>query len=147
LDFNGVVAEIRRAAAQACGEMLGCVLRAVERRAQVREPDRWVNRGQATRRLRLPWGELAVTLPYRAACHWWQRLTGLRSSVMNFWRMVQQAGQRLVDREQEESYRSRFTVARGRFAIFASSSACCACVFTSPSNTYSSVTSRPAVWK
>ena len=60
LDFNGVVAEIRRAAAQACGEILGCVLRAVKRRAQVREPDRWVNRGQATRRLRLPWGEVTV---------------------------------------------------------------------------------------
>jgi len=29
LDFNEVVAEIRRAAAQACGEILGCVLRAV----------------------------------------------------------------------------------------------------------------------
>ncbi len=36
--------------------------------------------------------ELAVMLPYRAARHWWQRLTSLRSSVMNFWRMVQQAG-------------------------------------------------------
>jgi len=144
LDFNGVVAAIRQAAAQVCGEMLGCVLRAVERRARGREPDRWVNRGQATRRLRLPWGEvairrtrvrdrrtgqtynladrllglrpyvrrgveevqtaceLAVTLPYRAACHWWRRLTGLKSSVMNFWRMVQQAGQRLVDQEQDQ---------------------------------------------
>ena len=144
LDFNGVVAAIRQTAAQACGELLGRVLREVERQAQGREPDRWVNRGQATRRLRLPWGEvairrtrvrdrqtgrtynladrllglrpyvrrgveelqtaceLAVTLPYRAACHWWQRLTGLRSSVMSFWRMVQQAGQRLVDQERDE---------------------------------------------
>ena len=144
LDFNGVVAAIRQAAGQACGELLGRLLRAVERQAQARAPQRWVNRGQATRRLRLPWGEvtvrrtrvrdrqtgrtynladrllglrpyvrrgveevqtaceLAVTLPYRAACHWWQRLTGLRSSVMSFWRMVQQAGQRLVHQERDE---------------------------------------------
>lgn len=144
LDFNGVVTAIRQAAAQACGELLGRLLRAVERQAQGREPQRWVNRGQATRRLRLPWGEvtvrrtrvrerqtgdtynladrllglrpyvrrgveevqtaceLAVTLPYRAARHWWQRLTGLKSSVMSFWRMVQQAGQRLVQQERDE---------------------------------------------
>ena len=144
LDFNGAVAAIRQAAAQACGELLGRLVRAVERQAQAREPDRWVNRGQATRRLRLPWGEvtvrrtrgrdrqtgrsyhladrllglrpyvrrgvdevqtaceLAVTLPYRAARHWWQRLTGLKSSVMSFWRLVQQAGQRRVQHEQDE---------------------------------------------
>ena len=144
LDFNGLVTAIRQAAAQACNELLGRMLRTVERQAQTRTPQRWDNRGQATRRLRLPWGEvtvrrtrvwdrrsgqtynladrllglrpyvrrgvaevqtaceLAVTLPYRAACHWWQRLTGLRSSVMNFWRMVQQAGQQLVHQEQDE---------------------------------------------
>jgi hypothetical protein len=144
LDFNGVVAAIGAALAQAAGELLGRLLRAVERRAQGRAPQRWVNRGQATRRLRLPWGEvtvrrtrvrdrqtgrtynladrllglrpyvrrgvaevqtaceLAVTLPYRAARHWWQRLTGLKASVMSFWRLVQRAGQRLVEQERDE---------------------------------------------
>jgi hypothetical protein len=60
LDFNGLVAAIRQAVAQACGELLGRLRRAVERQAQGREPDRWVNRGQASRRLRLPWGEVTV---------------------------------------------------------------------------------------
>jgi hypothetical protein len=46
--------------------------------------------------------ELAVTLPYRAARHWWQRLTGLKTSLMSFWRMVQRAGQRLVEQERDE---------------------------------------------
>jgi hypothetical protein len=144
LDFNGLVAAIRQAAARACGELLGRLMRGIERLAQSRTPQRWVNRGQATRRLRLPWGEvtvrrtrvrdrqtgrtynladrllglrpyvrrgveevqtaceLAVTLPYRAARHWWQRLTGLKASVMSFWRMVQRAGQRLVEQERDE---------------------------------------------
>jgi hypothetical protein len=144
LDFNGLVAAVAQAAAQACGQLLGRLMRAVERQAQAREPQRWVNRGQTIRCLRLPWGEaslrrtrvrdrqtnrtynladrllglrpyvrrgvaevqsaceLAVTLPYRAARHWWQRLTGLKVSVMSFWRMVQRAGQRLVEQEREE---------------------------------------------
>jgi len=46
--------------------------------------------------------ELAVTLPYRGACHWWKRLTGQKSSVMNFWRMVQSGGQALVRQERDE---------------------------------------------
>jgi hypothetical protein len=144
LDFNDVVAAIGQALARAGGELLGRLVRAVERQAQGRQPRRWVNRGQVTRRLRLPWGEvavrrtrvrdqatgctynladrllgwrpyarrgvaevqtaceLAVTLPYRAARHWWQRLTGMRISVMSFWRMVQRAGQRLVAQERDE---------------------------------------------
>ena len=144
LDFNGLVQAIVAEANRACGELLGQALRAVERWAWERQPDRWANRGQQTRRLRLPWGEvalrrtrvrdrrtgqtynladrllrlrprvrrgvdevrtaceLAAELPYRAARYWWQRLTGLRTSVMNFWRMVQQAGERLVRRERDE---------------------------------------------
>jgi hypothetical protein len=43
--------------------------------------------------------ELAAELSYRRACHWWQRLTGLRCSVMTFWRMVQEAGAKLAWRE------------------------------------------------
>ncbi len=38
LDSNGVVAAVRPAAAQACGELLGRLLRAAERQAQAREP-------------------------------------------------------------------------------------------------------------
>ena len=45
--------------------------------------------------------ELAATMPYRAARHGWQRLTGGRSSLMNFWRMVQGAGERLVREERD----------------------------------------------
>ena len=45
--------------------------------------------------------ELAASMSYRAARHWWQRLTGGRCSLMNFWRMVQGAGQRLVDEERD----------------------------------------------
>jgi len=43
--------------------------------------------------------ELAAELSYRRARYWWERLTGLRTSVMNFWRMVQQAGAKLAWRE------------------------------------------------
>jgi hypothetical protein len=45
--------------------------------------------------------ELAASMSYRAARHWWQRMTGSRCSVMNFWRMVQGAGQRLVREERD----------------------------------------------
>jgi hypothetical protein len=37
LDFDGVVAAIRQAAAQASGQLLGRALRALERRARARE--------------------------------------------------------------------------------------------------------------
>ena len=60
LDFNGLVGAISAAVAQVCNELLGKAMRAVERWAQERQPDRWVNRGQQTRRLRLPWGEVAI---------------------------------------------------------------------------------------
>ena len=43
--------------------------------------------------------ELAAELSYRRARYWWERLTGLRTSVMNFWRMVQKAGAKLAWRE------------------------------------------------
>jgi len=43
--------------------------------------------------------ELAASMSYPAALHWWKRLTGARSSVMHFWRMVQGAGERLVRQE------------------------------------------------
>jgi hypothetical protein len=123
LDFNRLVEAIRVAATQACDELWGRAVRAVERLAQQRQPDRWVNRGKQTRRLRLPWGEvairqtrvrdqftgktynlgdrvlglspyvrrglheirtaceLAVSMSYRLAWYWWQRLTGRRCSL------------------------------------------------------------------
>lgn len=40
--------------------------------------------------------ELAVELSYRRARYWWERLTGMGTSVMNFWRMVQKAGAKLA---------------------------------------------------
>ena len=143
LDFKGLVQVIREAADAACGELLGWMVRAVERRAIAAQPHRWVNRGPMTRRVQVSWGtvpirrtrvrdrltgttynlgdrllhwrpyvrrsveavrtacELAVSMSYRAARHWWQRLTGGRCSVMNFWRMVQGAGRRLVRQEGE----------------------------------------------
>ena len=42
---------------------------------------------------------LAASMSYRAARHGWQRITGRRCRVMNFGRMVQGAGRRLVRRE------------------------------------------------
>jgi hypothetical protein len=45
--------------------------------------------------------ELAASMSYRAARHWWQRMTGSRCSLMNFWRMVQGAGERLVRQERD----------------------------------------------
>ena len=45
--------------------------------------------------------ELLASMTYRAACHEWRHLTGQRCSVMNFWRMVEGAGQRLVRQEGE----------------------------------------------
>jgi hypothetical protein len=56
LQFNGLVQAIQAARQRACGELLGILLRAAERRAQKLEPQRWENRGQQTRRLRLLWG-------------------------------------------------------------------------------------------
>jgi hypothetical protein len=46
--------------------------------------------------------ELAICLSYRQAHFWWQRLTGLRCSLMHFWRLVQRGGRRLVQREDDE---------------------------------------------
>ena len=60
LDFNGVVEAIQAEAGEACSELLGQAMRAAERWARQRQPDRWVNRGQQTRRVRLPWGEVAI---------------------------------------------------------------------------------------
>lgn len=144
LDFNGVLQALEQAVAEACRQLLGTLVRAVERAALAAQPQRYENRGQQTRFVQTAWGwigvrrtrvrdrhtgrtynladallawpqyvrrdprslqtacELAVTLPYRGACHWWKRLTGQRSSVMNFWRMVQSGGQALVRREQDE---------------------------------------------
>lgn len=144
LDFNGLMQVVEAAAAEACRQLLGVVVRAVERSALAREPGRFENRGQQTRHIQTRWGrvavrrtrvrdrrsgrtynladsllgwpkyvrrdpgsvrsacELAVTLPYRPACHWWKRLTGQTSSVMNFWRMVQGGGEALVRCERDE---------------------------------------------
>lgn len=138
LDFNRLAAAIQAEAARAAGVLLGEAMRAIERQARAREPDRWVNRGQSVRKLALPWGqtavrrtrvkdlrtgqtynladrllglrpyvragaetirtacELAAVLPYRQARHWWSRLTGLKMSLMAFWRMVQRAGAALA---------------------------------------------------
>jgi len=143
LDFKGLVQAIGEAAAAACSEMLAWMVRAVERRAMEAQPDRWINRGQLTRRVQVSWGtvpirrtrvrdritgatynlgdrllhwrpyvrrsveavrtacELAASMSYRAAWHWWQRITGGRCSLMNFWRMVQGVGQRLVRQERD----------------------------------------------
>jgi hypothetical protein len=144
VDINALLRTILAEISRAAEELLGQAVRAVERWARDREPNRWVNRGQQTRRLRTSWGEVAVRrtrvldrhlgetynladrllgwrprvrrgvdevrmacelaaeLPYRLARHWWQRLTGQHCSVMTFWRMVQQAGERLVFREGDE---------------------------------------------
>ncbi len=59
-DFNGLVEAIRAAAAKACDELWGQAVLVVDRRAQKR-PDRGVNRGQQTRRLRFPWVELTAS--------------------------------------------------------------------------------------
>ena len=56
LDFKGLVQAIREAADAACGELLRWMVRAVERRAVAAQPDRWVNRGRLTRRVRVSWG-------------------------------------------------------------------------------------------
>lgn len=40
--------------------------------------------------------ELAAELSYHRARYWWERLTGMRTSVMNFWRTVQKAGAKLA---------------------------------------------------
>jgi len=142
LDFNGLVRVIVQEVSRAAGELLDQAFRAVERAAMRWEPDRWINRGQGRRCLRVPWGqveirrtrvrdrttgqtcyladqllklpryvrrgvdevrtacELAASMSYRQARHWWQRLTGLRLSVMSFWRMVQRAGERLARHQQ-----------------------------------------------
>jgi hypothetical protein len=126
LDFNGLVQAIRKTAATAGSELLGWMVRAIERRAMKAQPDRWINRGQQTRRVQVSWGsvpirrtrvrdritgatcnlggrllhwrpyvrrsveavrtacELAASMSYRAARHWWQRMTGARCSLMNF---------------------------------------------------------------
>ncbi len=60
LDFNGLVQMIETTGKRAMGQLLGLALRAAERQARQREPDRWVNRGQAERRLRVPWGEVTL---------------------------------------------------------------------------------------
>ena len=46
LDFNGLVEAIQKAAAAACREILGWMVRAIERQAMAAQPDRWINRGQ-----------------------------------------------------------------------------------------------------
>ncbi len=143
LDFKGLVQAIGEAAAAASSELLGWMVRAIERRGMEAQPDRWIHRGPLTRRVQVSWGtvpirrtrvrdrttgatynlgdrllhwrpyvrrsvaavrtacELATSMSYRAARHGWQRMTGARCSVMNFWRMVQGAGQRLVREERD----------------------------------------------
>src|SRR3972149_5130840 len=56
LDFNGLVQAIGKAAAATCSELLGWMVRAAERRAMEAQPDRWINRGQQTRRGQVGWG-------------------------------------------------------------------------------------------
>jgi hypothetical protein len=60
LDFKGLVQAIGEAATAACSELLGWMVRAVERRAMEAQPDRWVNRGQQTRRVQVSWGTVAI---------------------------------------------------------------------------------------
>ena len=55
LDFKGLAQAIREAVDAACGERLGPMVRAIERRAMAARPDRWVNRGQLTRRVQVSW--------------------------------------------------------------------------------------------
>ena len=63
LDFKGLVQAIGEGAAAACGELLGWMVRAIERRAMEAQPDRWVHRGQLTRQVEVSWG----TVPLRRA--------------------------------------------------------------------------------
>ncbi|MCK4340352.1 MAG: hypothetical protein KAY37_01345 [Phycisphaerae bacterium] len=60
LDFNGLVQAIQQVTVRAGGELLGLAMRAVERTAQAQTPSRGVNRGQQTRRLRIPWGQVSA---------------------------------------------------------------------------------------
>ena len=143
LDIKELVQAIRETVDAPCGELLRPMVRAIERRAMAARPDRWVNRGQLTRRVHVSWGtvpirgtrvrdrltgatcslgdrllqwrpyvrrsveavrracELTVSMSFRAVCHGWRRLTEQRCSVMDFWRMMQGAGQRLVGQENE----------------------------------------------
>ena len=55
LDIKELVQAIREAVDTACGERLGPMVRAIERRAMAARPDRWVNRGQLTRRVQVSW--------------------------------------------------------------------------------------------
>ena len=60
LDFKGLVEAIQGAAASSCTELLAWMVRAVERRALQGQPDRWINRGQQTRRVQVGWGTVHV---------------------------------------------------------------------------------------
>ena len=53
LDFKGLVQALREAADAACGELLGQMVRAIERRAMADQPHRWVNRGPLSRRVQV----------------------------------------------------------------------------------------------
>ena len=60
LDFNGLVEVIQKAAPAACSELLGWMVRAIERRVMEAQPDRWINCGLQTRRIQVSWGTVPI---------------------------------------------------------------------------------------
>jgi hypothetical protein len=60
LDFNRLVQAIGKAAAATYSELPAWMVRAAERRAMGAQPDRWINRGQLTRRVQGSWGTVPV---------------------------------------------------------------------------------------
>ena len=95
--FNGLVEQIQAAGRQAMSQLLDQSLRELERRALRQEPGRWVNRGQQSKPLQVPWGQAVIRRTrvrdqqtgrsYNLA----DRLVGLRPYLRRWWRSVEVA--------------------------------------------------------
>jgi hypothetical protein len=60
LDFKGLVQAMGKIATAACSELLGWMVRAVQRRAMEAQPNCWINRGPLTRRVEVSWGTVPI---------------------------------------------------------------------------------------